>query len=187
MFGVIGGLVAIQSPLDSRIRMPWRCLVISLGITALIVREQVRTEMEWFDRSELHPRIEILSDELNDADAAFVGLWPLDYRGEYVQQIVAIWAGIESKMPMVNGYSGRTPMGFGGAAEFAEINMAMAVGTISEDAGLKRVAARIVEVLGPEWKGTLLLMRERPAMKKWYFKVAQGFDHSKRATLWRIE
>jgi hypothetical protein len=152
LFGLIGGLVAVQCILNSRIRSPRLRGWISLVLLLLALAEQVQSEMASFERAEFYPRIDILAKELTDADAAYVILDRLEINGAAIHEIIPMWAGLKANMPVVNGYSGRVPKGY------------FEKDTVPSEEELQAY-------LGRRWSGRLLIVDERDPPRKTYLRI----------------
>jgi hypothetical protein len=149
LFGLIGGLVGVQSLVNSRVPRPrTRSFLFALIASAMIL-EQVRPFPESFDkRAEFLDRVDALVPQLRDADAAYVmydGSMP-DYRHE----IAAMWAAVRTGVPVINGFSGTQPPDYPGL-------------------GARPSVEELVRLLGLHWRGKLAVIEwGGPASRKVY-------------------
>lgn len=149
MFGLIGGLVGIQSLINDRIAIP-RSRNLLFGLIALLmVLEQVRPFPEHFDKEqEFFAPAHSLVPALEGVDAAY--LMFDDSMPYYRHEIAAMWAGLWAKVPVINGFSGALPPGHPGH-------------------GARPSVEELVRFLGPNWKGKLAIIEwGRPVTRKVY-------------------
>jgi hypothetical protein len=160
MFGLIGGLVGLQSLVMDRVSRPRMRTVIFGVVTGLMIAEQVRPFPESFDkRAEFFDRAESLVPHLAGVDAAYV----IDDESmpDYRHQIAAMWAGLWAKVPVMNGFSGTKPIDYPGVGDQP---------TLEE----------LVRALGPNWSGRLAVIEWGPPVRRRVYRVEPGDDPSRR-------
>jgi hypothetical protein len=87
--------------------------VIAGLVLVLGVAEQVPVrDLPSFAVAPWQARVAALRDRLTPGTVAYVDL-PAD-RPYWESQLTAMWAGLEAGVPVVNGYSGRYPLGYPG-------------------------------------------------------------------------
>lgn len=107
LFVILGGLTGLQLLL-SRWRMSWKWKRLAfVGIAGLIAFEQTGYSPPSVDAAEFYSQVPPLAAAMAGADAAYVA--PSDHRTWLAQQVLAMWAGLEAGVPVINGYSGRYP------------------------------------------------------------------------------
>jgi len=153
MFGTIGGLVGVQSLLSEKVTSPRiRSLVFGL-IAILMILEQVRPRPEHFDKREFFEPVEALVPHLTGMDAGHVVYDEavLYYR----HHIFAMWAGMQAKVPVMNGFSGANPPGYPGL-------------------GYRAAIEELAQVLGPNWRGRLVVIEWGPPVRGMVYQVESG-------------
>ena len=153
MFGTIGGLVGVQSLLSEKVTSPRiRSLVFGL-IAILMILEQVRPRPEHFDKREFFEPVEALVPHLTGMDAGHVVYDEavLYYR----HHIFAMWAGMRAKVPVMNGFSGANPPGYPGL-------------------GYRAAIEELAQVLGPNWRGRLVVIEWGPPVRGMVYQVESG-------------
>lgn len=107
MFGLVGGLVALDGLLR-RIRCgsAFAGLVLAFGI----VEQLPVHELPSFEIVPWRVRVDAIKRQLTPGNVAYVEIAP--DRPYWESQLTAMWAGLEANVPMVNGYSGRYPLGY---------------------------------------------------------------------------
>jgi hypothetical protein len=154
LFGMVGGLTGVQALVNDRIgRRSTRRLVFA-AIAGLMILEQVRPFPESFDkREEFLGRVEALVPQLQGVDAAYVmydGTMP-DYRHE----IAAMWAAVQARVPVINGFSGTQPLDYPGM-------------------GARPSVEELVRILGPHWRGKLAVIEWGPPATRTVYQVEPG-------------
>lgn len=113
-------LIAVCLNLDSILKVLvnnkyWRWLIVSL-VCLLSVSEQIVLNPPNYEKAPLIQEVAELRDLMqNNCDVAYVSLNPA--RPFWVDQLTAMWAGIEANVPVVNGYSGNEPPNYGTTTE----------------------------------------------------------------------
>jgi hypothetical protein len=107
LFALAGGLLT----LDALTRVPgtskrWRWTV--AGVVLLLgALEQIDLELPSFDVSSFYPHAEALGKRLQRGTASYILSRPeIPW---YTGELLAMWAGLYSNRPVINGYSGRWP------------------------------------------------------------------------------
>lgn len=80
------------------------------GVTAALIFEQTGFPAPAFEKSLFYPQVERYSHELKAGDLGYIiRTW-----GNIPEHtdILAMWAGMQANIPVINGYSGRAPVGF---------------------------------------------------------------------------
>jgi hypothetical protein len=165
LFGLIGGLVGVQSLLNERVPRPQtRTLVCGL-IAGLMILEQVRPYPERFDKQQqfLDPARSLVP-RLEGVDAAY--LMYDRSMPDYRHEIVMMWAGQWAGVPVLNGFSGAAPPGFPGF-------------------GVRPTVEELVQMLGPQWHGRLAVLEWGTQVTRKVYQVEAGKDHLRRFS--RIE
>lgn len=90
-------------------RRGWRT-VLGCAVLAVGLAEQYQPRLAGFDRKPFDAEVARLAGELCAGGPAYIvpdpGCW------YWVSHLAAMWAGLEANVPVVNGYSGRTPVGY---------------------------------------------------------------------------
>lgn len=154
LFGLTGGLISFQAFLEACVVSPrLRTLIASFALLAC-AGEQVCTGVESFDRREFYPAATALAGEFRDADAVLVLNEYNSGTPDYLQELTAMWAGLQANVPVINGYSGRWPDGYTYPSRQAPADAPAA-------------AARF---LGEAWHGRLLVVEPgEPPRRNIYF------------------
>lgn len=154
LFGLIGGAVGFQAFVQSRVVSVGRRRWIYGGLLALVVAEQLVPKPDNFVKAdEGYGPAETLVEPMRGADAAYVvfdGSMP-DYR----HHVAAMWGGMWARVPTINGYSGTQPKGFPAYEDRPGID-------------------DLVRVLGPEWRGSLVVIEWGPPLKRTVYRVEPG-------------
>jgi hypothetical protein len=162
LFGLIGGLVGVQSLIENRLTNPRRRMLLFSLIAVLMIAEQIRPLPMYFDKQQefLDPARSLIP-QLERVDAAYLmydGSMP-DYRHE----IIMMWAGQWAGVPVLNGFSGATPHGHPGF-------------------GKRPTVEELVQMLGPQWRGKLAVLEWGPPVTRRVFRVETGEDDRRRFT-----
>jgi hypothetical protein len=106
LFGWIGSLIAVSDWLRGR------RFATMAGAVLLMwgLGEQYQPRLPAFDARPFFAETDRLASELRGANAAYVELDPAS--PYWTGQLAAMWAGLKANVPVVNGYSGRTPNGY---------------------------------------------------------------------------
>jgi hypothetical protein len=105
LFGLLAGLFALDRWAKGR----WGAAVCAL-VAAIAIAEQFRWGPASFRHGEFFAEVEERSRELAGERFGYV---PLDSRHQFWHsQLIGMWAGLRANVPVVNGYSGRTPPGY---------------------------------------------------------------------------
>jgi hypothetical protein len=161
LLGLIGGLFGTQYLIEATMSGALRRRLIYCSLLVLCGGEQVRFEMESFRRADFYPRTYELARELTNADVAFVIYDPAAFPHPYEHQITCMWAGMRANMPVINGFSGRYPVGY-----FPDV----------ESGGVEQA----VRLLGESWQGRLLVVAWGTPIRKRYYEVKPGSDPATR-------
>jgi len=160
--GLIAGLTALQQLVESSTVRASRRTVLYSTLLIVAVIEQFAAKPKSWNRADWYTPIDALSPHLKNADAAFVLYEGTDGgRPLCAENAIVMWAGMNSGMPVVNGYSSRFPPYY--PAHESE--------TPIEDA---------VTFLGESWQGRLLVIERLRPEKKRYFDVRPGKDSAQR-------
>lgn len=151
LLGLVGGLIALHHCLESRARRQlWYALIFLFACG-----EQICFERMSFDRAAFYGLVRERAKQLSNADAAIVLFEPGHGRKED-QEILAAWSGFVAGMPMINGYSGREPPRY--------------PDTTQDD------LAEIIQFLGDDWQGRLLVVDPSDGWQRTYYNVQPGRD-----------
>jgi hypothetical protein len=154
LFGMFGGFVGVQALINDRIGRPRTRTVLFAVIAGLMMLEQVRPFPESFDkREEFLDRVDALVPALKGMDAAYVmydGSMP-DYRHE----IAAMWAGVRTRVPVINGFSGTQPPDYPGM-------------------GARPPLTELLRILGPNWHGRLAVIEWGPPVTRRVYQIESG-------------
>ncbi|MBX7102484.1 MAG: hypothetical protein K1X57_00280 [Gemmataceae bacterium] len=103
----LGVLCTISCWLRARPRLPT-----AVGAILLVgsVADQYQPRLPGFDQRPFRAEVSRLTEELRNGPPAYVE--PDAGSPFWVSHIAAMWAGLKANVPVVNGYSGRTPPGF---------------------------------------------------------------------------
>jgi hypothetical protein len=107
LFALIGGLVAVDGLLR---RTRWGVAIAGLLLVLGIAEQVPLRPLPSFEIGPWQERVDALAKRLSPGSVAYTDL-PSD-RPYYESQLTAMWAGLEAKVPVVNGYSGRYPPGY---------------------------------------------------------------------------
>lgn len=90
-------------------------LIVSI-VFLIVVSEQFRLNLPSFEKAGIIKTQSAISELIKDkCDVAYLALNPEN--PFYVDQLSAMWAGIQANIPVVNGYSGNVPPGYGDASK----------------------------------------------------------------------
>ena len=155
LFGLIGGLRGLEEFAE---RLSWqnrfRNFLVGAVVLAMAI-EQYRSPLDSFDkRDALYGRAEQLRATMRGADAAYVvydGSMP-DYR----HHIIAMWAGLWERVPVMNGFSGTQPSdGYPAYGDHPTID-------------------HLVRSLGTQWQGKLVVIEWGPPIHRRTYNVEIG-------------
>jgi hypothetical protein len=104
------GMVLWLSAAAERIGSPRRRIAVVTVATAAVIVEQLGFTPPSFAKDEFYPQMRRHAERIRGADAAF--LVPRRDSEPVYDHILAMWVGMEANVPVVNGYSGRTPPGY---------------------------------------------------------------------------
>lgn len=109
-------LIAIIVCIDSFIRtvIPrTRLRLVTVSLLCIIgISEQIVLNLPHYEKALYRKEVTELRDLIKqDCDIAYLSLNP--ERPFYVDQLSAMWAGLEANVPVVNGYSGNVPPNYG--------------------------------------------------------------------------
>lgn len=126
---------------------------------AFIIFEQIGPEPESFPKTDFYGQADDCAKILVGADAGFVAVgYEYETRNRFQINILGMWAGLKANIPMVNGYSGRTPDGY---------NVPIVNGYFGHapdgDAGPYVLADKELRAwLAPRFHGKLRIVRAKP-------------------------
>ncbi|MFL5328037.1 MAG: hypothetical protein ACJ8C4_03925 [Gemmataceae bacterium] len=107
LFAWIGALIIA----DRRLRGWRRGGIVASGVLLLVgMAEQYHPRLPAFDPRPFYAEVDRLADEMRGSSAAYVE--PDPEVQFWVSQLAAMWAGLKADVPVINGYSGRTPKGY---------------------------------------------------------------------------
>jgi hypothetical protein len=109
LFALVGGFVALDTLLR-RFAPRRQTLVVGLALLAGIAEQVPVRELPSFELAPWQARVEALRTRMTPGTPAYVELAP--GRPFWDSQVAAMWAGLEANVPVVNGYSGRYPLGY---------------------------------------------------------------------------
>jgi hypothetical protein len=100
--------IAALIPVDRWLRGRGRAGFAIAGVLLLVgAAEQYHPRLAAFDPAPFHAEVERLAKEMHGASAVYVE--PERETHFWTSQLAAMWAGMKARVPVVNGYSGRTP------------------------------------------------------------------------------
>jgi hypothetical protein len=153
LFGSVGALLWLTMVLE-RVERSWVKAAVLVPLFAVLAWEQTGFEQESFPRSEFYPRIEQHANTLRGAKAGYVIPQYVDSKGLPLcgpyGQVLAMWIGMRANVPVVNGYSGRSPRDFPAPPPDGIL------GTLSDDHIRKWLTGKFhgtVRVIDPEAPG----------------------------------
>jgi hypothetical protein len=109
LFALIGGLVAVDDVLK-RLAPAGRAAVSLLLLIGGVAEQVPVRDLPSFEVGPWAARVGRLRDQMTPGTVAYVELPP--DRPFWESQVTAMWAGLEANVPVVNGYSGRYPLGY---------------------------------------------------------------------------
>src|SRR5439155_19001451 len=109
LFALVGGLVALDGVLQ-RLAPVGRTLALTVIVGAGIMEQVPVRELPSFELAPWQARVEALRERMTPGTVAYVE--PSPDRPFWDSQVAAMWAGLEANVPVVNGYSGRYPLGY---------------------------------------------------------------------------
>ena len=109
LFAVLGAVLWLSVAAE-RIRSPRRRIAIVAVVAAAVIFEQLGYTPPSFAKEEYYSEVKRHADRIRGADAAF--LIPRKNSEPVYDHILAMWVALEANVPVVNGYSGRTPHGY---------------------------------------------------------------------------
>jgi hypothetical protein len=107
LFALVGGLVTLEA-LCHRARFGGA--IAGLLLVAAIAEQLPNRPLPSFEVAAWQERVSALRDRLTLGTVAYIELAP--DRPFWESQLTAMWAGLEANVPVVNGYSGRYPLGY---------------------------------------------------------------------------
>jgi hypothetical protein len=154
LFGMFGGLVGLQALVNDRVGRPRTRAVLFAVIAGLIMLEQVRPFPESFEkREEFLDRADALVPLLKGVDVAYV-MYD-ESMPDYRHEIVAMWAAVQTRVPVMNGFSGTQPPDHPGM-------------------GARPLVEELVRILGPNWRGKLAVIEWGPPASRKVYQVETG-------------
>jgi hypothetical protein len=113
LFGTVGALVWLAR-MTAPLR-PWPRAALLALIAGVVVFEQLGYEPPSFDKKDFYVIADRTAEQLRGAQAAYVVPRYTDTNGELLRgvygDVLGMWAGLWANVPVVNGYSGRRPLG----------------------------------------------------------------------------
>jgi hypothetical protein len=107
LFALVGGLITLDALLW-RTRFP--AAIAALLLVAGMLEQIPQRPLPSFEIAAWQARVSALRDRLIPGTVAYIELSP--DRPFWENQLTAMWAGLEAHVPVVNGYSGRYPLGY---------------------------------------------------------------------------
>ncbi len=151
LLSLIGSLTILQRSLSISVASPKTCCAISLLLLLICAGEQVCVSQESFARSEFYPKAAELAKQIAGADAVYVLPDPQSREQPGTHDLIAMWAGLHSNVPVVNGNSGRSPDNYVDPS--------------------KNLEAEVMRVLGQKWQGQLLIVELGNPLRKRRFDI----------------
>ncbi|MCI0705789.1 MAG: hypothetical protein L0241_32410 [Planctomycetia bacterium] len=112
LFGSIGALAWLTMLID-RIQREWVRFAILLPIVAALIFEQTGYKQPSFARKDFYPIVDQTAESLRGAEVGYVVPLYRDTTGKLAYgadgDVFAMWVGLRAGVPVVNGYSGRSP------------------------------------------------------------------------------
>jgi hypothetical protein len=145
---IVAGLLSIQRLLEaSRLTTMWRAALIGTLIVVASAENyfpQMEDRSRSFEARPFYARAHLLAAELNGGDAAY-GISEMS-GAFYEHELMMMWAGLYANVPVVNGYSGRSPK-----------NYTLSSATFSMEA--------LKQWLPPDWRGTFVIVYNGESIK----------------------
>jgi hypothetical protein len=162
LFGGIGGLVGFDDWLRQRRWRPGVRTGVAVLVMLAMIAEQTYYPRESFAKHEhCYGPAREMAELLRGADAGYVVY--TDALPDYRHHITAMWAGLYAGVPMMNGFSGTSPKDYPAYAMQPSLEWLM-------------------ELLGPEWHGTFVVIDWGPPKRRFVYQVRPGTDHAQRYT-----
>lgn len=108
LFALLGAAVWLTHALGRL--APARRAAAFAAVAAVVVAEQVGHAPYLSRRADFYPEVERVAESLRGADVGYVV--PRAGRPIEHEEVFAMWAGLKAGVPVVNGYSGRTPAAY---------------------------------------------------------------------------
>lgn len=108
-FALVGGLVAVDGLLR---RVRYGTVIAGLVLLAGVAEQVPVGELPAFDVAPWQARVAAVREQMTPGMIAYVDLPPDE--PFWKAQLIAMWAGMEAGVPVVNGYSGRYPKDYPG-------------------------------------------------------------------------
>ncbi|MBA4066180.1 MAG: hypothetical protein C0501_21190 [Isosphaera sp.] len=113
LFGTLGAVVWLAR-VTGRLRPGVRAAALG-AVAAWCVAEQVGYDPPSFDKADFYTVVDRAAAELRKGDIGYVVPRYTDTTGTKMEtvygEVLGMWAGLRANVPVVNGYSGRTPAG----------------------------------------------------------------------------
>jgi hypothetical protein len=110
LFALMGGLLAVQAVLRAPQFAPRARWVVGSLVLLVGAAEQIAAHLPSFEAASFYPRAEALAIRVRPCTALYVA-----HRSDmywYTSELLAMWAGLHANRPVVNGYSGRSPVAY---------------------------------------------------------------------------
>ncbi len=116
LFAIPAMLVSVASWLhDLRLKNQWKTAMAIIAVLGISF-EQIGSDPPSFSQRAYFDKVRKLAHELHGASVAYVEIEPNTDAEEpadpMATDLIAMWAGLEANVPVVNGYSGRSPNNF---------------------------------------------------------------------------
>jgi hypothetical protein len=115
LFGSVAALTWLAH-VTQRIRAAWLRYAVQALVIGAMMFEQTQYQQASFERKSFYPLVDAAAKDMQGAEAGYVNPRYFDTRGEMhygpAGEVFAMWVGLRANVPVVNGYSGRTPTGY---------------------------------------------------------------------------
>ncbi len=115
LFGTIAGLTWLAQ-VTERIRREWLRYAVQALVVGAMMFEQTEYQQPSYVRKDIYPLIDQTSERLKGAEVGWVVPRYKDPQGEVgtgpYGEVFGMWVGLRANVPVLNGYSGRSPKGF---------------------------------------------------------------------------
>ena len=115
LFGGLAVMVWLSSVL-ARLSSEGRRIAVVAALSAVVAYEQTGFTPDSYSRDDYTAEVDRLAAQLRGAELGYIipraQPYP-DKESDTYGDVVAMWVGMKANVPVVNGYSGRSPPGFG--------------------------------------------------------------------------
>jgi hypothetical protein len=157
LFGLGAGLIGFQAFIAAHIAKPRTQQMVFLLIAGLMMIEQYRRHPSFDPREQCYGPAREGAELIRGADAAHFVYDRVMH--DYQHHITAMWAGLWADVPVMNGFSGTSPPGYPALQ-------------------VEPTVPELVRLLGPNWRGRLVIVEWGPPMRRRAYQVDEGGRYS---------